>query len=134
MVKGGEMKPKTKVSILAVVVSLLAIELTGFLLWKHRARMSVDSGSDPVADLTPSTPRRLQRVPITPAPTARVEAPSVTAFAESTPVNDAPPADAKKDSLCGGTVCRPDQFCCGPPACGHCVSALRGPRCPNTCL
>ena len=126
------MKPKTKVSILAVVVSLLAIELTGFLLWKRRARIPVDSGADPVADLTPSTPRRLPRVP--PVSPAKVEAPAVTAFAESTPANDAPAADAKKDSLCGGTVCRPDQFCCGPPACGHCVSALRGPRCPNTCL
>jgi hypothetical protein len=127
------MKPATKVSILAVVVSLLAIELTGFLLWKHRARTPVASASDPVADLTPSAPRRARRVPLTPIPSARVEAPVVAAFAESTPVSDPPPADAKKESLCGGIVCRSDQFCCGPPACGRCVSALRGPRCPNTC-
>ena len=127
------MKPKTKLSLLAVVVSLLAIELTGFLLWKRRARMSVDSASDPVADLTPSAPRHSPRVPSTPLSPARVEAPAFAAFAESTPVSDPPPADAKKESLCGGTVCRPDQFCCGPPACGHCVSALRGPRCPSTC-
>jgi hypothetical protein len=134
MVKEVEMKPKTKMSILAVVVSLLAIELTGYLLWKRRARMSVDSASDAVADLTRAAPRHARRVPITPDSPAIVEAPVVAAFADSTPVSDPPPADAKKASLCGGAVCRPDQFCCGPPACGHCVSALRGPRCPSTCL
>jgi hypothetical protein len=46
------------------------------------------------------------------------------------------PADAKADGTtrCGGEACAAGQFCCGPPACGHCANRLTGPRCPATCL
>ena len=44
--------------------------------------------------------------------------------------SDGAPED---NSLCGGKVCRADQFCCGPPECGHCTSRLSGPRCPTSC-
>ena len=40
---------------------------------------------------------------------------------------------AGEGSLCGGKVCRADQFCCGPPECGHCASRMTGPRCPTSC-
>jgi hypothetical protein len=42
-------------------------------------------------------------------------------------------ADASDGVLCGGKVCAANQFCCGPPECGHCASRLTGPRCPSTC-
>jgi hypothetical protein len=53
----------------------------------------------------------------------------------TTPAGLAAAADgsAKEPPLCGGKVCRPDQFCCGPPECGHCASKLTGPNCPKTC-
>ena len=50
-------------------------------------------------------------------------------------VKPSPNSDASpgSQSLCGGKVCRADQFCCGPPECGHCASRMTGPRCPATC-
>jgi hypothetical protein len=36
-------------------------------------------------------------------------------------------------ALCSGKVCRSDQFCCGPPACGFCANVLQGPNCQTTC-
>ena len=43
-------------------------------------------------------------------------------------------AGAEADQpLCGGQLCRAGQFCCGPPACGHCAYPMAGPRCPGTC-
>ncbi len=44
-----------------------------------------------------------------------------------------PDATANDRSPCGGKICAADQFCCGPPACGHCANRLTGPRCPSTC-
>jgi hypothetical protein len=35
--------------------------------------------------------------------------------------------------LCGNRACGSDEFCCGPPACGHCAKVLTGPNCPATC-
>jgi len=45
------------------------------------------------------------------------------------------PRDARAEGtvLCGGEVCAAGQFCCGPPACGHCANRLTGPRCPAVC-
>jgi hypothetical protein len=37
------------------------------------------------------------------------------------------------EPLCGGKVCRPGQFCCGPPECGRCAYPMAGPRCPGVC-
>lgn len=37
------------------------------------------------------------------------------------------------EPLCGGKVCRPGQFCCGPPECGRCAYPMAGPRCPSVC-
>ena len=50
-------------------------------------------------------------------------------------VNAPPGADARAEGsvLCGGDVCAAGQFCCGPPACGHCANRLTGPRCPAVC-
>jgi hypothetical protein len=45
----------------------------------------------------------------------------------------ATPVAATDAGLCGGKVCNPDQFCCGPPACGHCAYKMAGPVCPKTC-
>ena len=42
-------------------------------------------------------------------------------------------AGASASVVCGGKVCRPGQFCCGPAACGRCAYPLAGPRCPSTC-
>ena len=37
------------------------------------------------------------------------------------------------EPLCGGKVCQPGQFCCGPPECGRCAYPMAGPRCPSVC-
>jgi len=34
---------------------------------------------------------------------------------------------------CGTRACANDEFCCGPPACGHCAKLLTEPNCPATC-
>jgi len=44
-----------------------------------------------------------------------------------------PDATSADGALCGGKVCAANQFCCGPPECGHCASRLTGPRCPASC-
>lgn len=36
-------------------------------------------------------------------------------------------------ALCSGQPCGPDEFCCGPPDCGHCVNVNQGPVCPTLC-
>lgn len=69
--------------------------------------------------------------PVAPSPIAR--RPKTT---ESTwSVRPPPKSDGASEdsSLCGGKVCRADQFCCGPPECGHCARRLTGPRCPTSC-
>jgi hypothetical protein len=128
------MKRKTKFSILTVVVALLAIEMTAFVRFRHRAPVSASPRSEVVADMVSSGLGRASRAVRALAAPAKVEDPGFAALVDvAPPASDNPRADAAKETLCGGTVCRPDQFCCGPPACGHCVSALRGPRCPKTC-
>jgi hypothetical protein len=47
--------------------------------------------------------------------------------------SQSPPPQASNGPSCGGKVCRADQFCCGPPECGHCAAVLSGRRCPATC-
>lgn len=128
------MKPAKKIPIRALLISLLAIEIAGFFIFKHQARSPVPPPAVRGADLATSELARSPRATVRPVSSAKVEDPGFAALVEPAPLAsaDAPAADAK-DALCGGIVCRPDQFCCGPPACGHCVSALRGPRCPKTC-
>jgi hypothetical protein len=69
--------------------------------------------------------------PVAPSPIARPSKPAASTWTVRPPTkSDGGPED---NSLCGGNVCRADQFCCGPPECGHCASRLTGPRCPTSC-
>lgn len=34
---------------------------------------------------------------------------------------------------CGGRICAPGQFCCGPAACGYCAPEISSVYCPKTC-
>jgi hypothetical protein len=34
---------------------------------------------------------------------------------------------------CGGVVCGPDEECCGPSECGHCILASTDPACASSC-
>jgi hypothetical protein len=136
MVKEVEMKPAMKIPIRGVLISLLVVEMAAFLFWRHRAPTSALPPPVRVADMAASGLGRPPPVALPRVWPARVEDPGFAALAESPPpASEGPPADADaaKDSLCGGMACRADQFCCGPPACGRCVSELRGPRCPKTC-
>src|SRR5450631_3087771 len=36
-------------------------------------------------------------------------------------------------ALCSGKVCKPNEFCCGPAACGFCANVLQGPNCATSC-
>src|SRR4051812_10763968 len=87
------------------------------------ARDVGDAGSTPAnanpadLDAPPPVPRRSK-----PA--------EITWTVKSPPNND---GSSGNDSPCGGKVCRADQFCCGPPECGHCASRMTGPRCPASC-
>lgn len=41
--------------------------------------------------------------------------------------------NAGDGGLCSGVVCKANEFCCGPPACGSCANVLQGPNCPTSC-
>jgi hypothetical protein len=59
---------------------------------------------------------------------------AATELAAGGPAAAATPVSAPADGgLCGGKVCTADQFCCGPPACGHCAYRMAGPVCPTAC-
>jgi hypothetical protein len=69
--------------------------------------------------------------PAAPSPLSRQSKPAESTWTVKPPTkSDGAPED---NSLCGGKVCRGDQFCCGPPECGRCASRLSGPRCPTIC-
>ncbi len=34
---------------------------------------------------------------------------------------------------CGGQICAPGQFCCGPASCGFCAPEMSSVYCPKTC-
>ena len=42
-------------------------------------------------------------------------------------------AGGAASGACGGKTCDVSQVCCGPAECGHCISALSGQVCPDTC-
>jgi hypothetical protein len=42
-------------------------------------------------------------------------------------------SSADAGTLCSGKLCKSDQFCCGPPACGFCANLAQGPNCQTTC-
>jgi hypothetical protein len=42
-------------------------------------------------------------------------------------------AGGEPGQTCAGKVCTSDQVCCGPAACGFCVSKLSGIACPAVC-
>ncbi len=74
-----------------------------------------------------------------PAPAARPAEPAAAGADRPAPdlrwtVNARRPDATPNDRVpCGGKLCAADQFCCGPPECGHCASRMTGPRCPSTC-
>jgi hypothetical protein len=63
-----------------------------------------------------------------PAPAARADRGDITWS-----VRARADQDGASGELCGGKVCKADQFCCGPPECGTCANRMSGPRCPNSC-
>jgi hypothetical protein len=109
----------TLAAVLAVSLVLLA-----FALWpKPRPASSPGIDQPAVADVT------LRR-----SYPANEATPAVVPDHPSNPAagNDAPAASAGP-TLCGGKVCKEDQFCCGPPACGYCANKMTGPECPTKC-
>ena len=109
------------------------------------------SAALPAAGGQPGGPSSAADTPATPAEAQAVEGDDVAA---AKPAPRAPDAvrinptsgeqmwsarDVVRDGgeadqpLCGGQRCRAGQFCCGPPACGHCAYPMAGPHCPGTC-
>jgi hypothetical protein len=78
------------------------------------------------------TPEKVNPPPAdVPPPVSRRSKPAEITWAVKPPSNS--DGSSGSDSLCGGKVCRADQFCCGPSECGHCASRMTGPRCPTSC-
>jgi hypothetical protein len=113
---------------LGLAAALLAVGLVCLALYLRpapRAPSAPQVDEPSVADVgttTRSYPSH-EASPAAAAP-ANVPAPADVAVAA---------ADDAASALCGGKVCKEDQFCCGPPACGHCANKLTGPECPTKC-
>jgi hypothetical protein len=108
-------------AVLAVVVVL------AFYLWPTRRAPSAPVVDQPaVADVEArrSYPDNLASAMLVP------DGPSSQPAGTDVPVAA---ADGAGPTLCGGKVCKEDQFCCGPPACGYCASKMAGPACPTKC-
>jgi hypothetical protein len=103
------------------------------------------------AEVQPTIERRIQDGPGPAGPPALDDDDGVAAAARRARPKDAPRVNPTSGELmwsardvvpdggrpdeppCGGKLCAPGQFCCGPPACGRCVYPMAGPRCPSVC-
>jgi hypothetical protein len=112
-----------------VVAAILAVELVvlAFYLWPAGRAPSPQVDQAAVADVAPRS-----AFPANVAPAVALgDGPST--IPAGTDVPAAAATDSAGPTLCGGKVCKDDQFCCGPPACGHCANKLTGPECPTKC-
>ena len=114
---------------LALAAALVAVGLVCLALYLRPARRapSARQVDEPtVTDVGPTT----RSYPSNEAPAVAAAEPASQPAAADVAVAA---ADAAGPVLCGGKVCKEDQFCCGPPACGHCANKLTGPECPTKC-
>jgi hypothetical protein len=114
---------------LGLVAAVLAVELVvlAFLLWPTRRAPSATAVDQPaVADIAVRRSYPDNVGSAAPDPNGASGQPA----GDETPVAA---ADGAGSTLCGGKVCKEDQFCCGPPACGYCASKMAGPACPTKC-
>jgi hypothetical protein len=107
---------------------LAAVVVLAFYLWPTRRAPSAPVVDQPaVADVEA---RRSYPDNVASAMAALPDPPSSLPAGSDVPVAA---ADGAGSTLCGGKVCKEDQFCCGPPACGYCASKMAGPACPTKC-
>jgi hypothetical protein len=112
-----------------VALALLAAGLVFLALYLRPARRTPSStqvDEPTVADVTPGRSYPLNAA----GAEVAADAPSTLPASADVPVAT---ADGAGPTLCGGKACKEDQFCCGPPACGHCANKLMGPECPTKC-
>jgi hypothetical protein len=128
MTKETPRPPAVRRWLLGLAAAVIAAELVWLALYlrpERRAAPAPEANEPAVSDIRP----RPRSYPANEPPAVAAGDPA-SPPAAAVAVAD---ADDAGPVLCGGKVCKDDQFCCGPPACGHCASKLTGPECPTKC-